>query len=444
MCDTMVALGNSTEDGSILFAKNSDREVNEAHEILIIPGKKYPENSKAKCTYIEVPQVKSTNTVLLAKPFWIWGCEMGANEHGVVIGNEAVFTKAKVRKEPGLIGMDFMRLALERTHTAFDALKTIIQLLETYGQSGNCSVEHALYYHNSFLIADQKEAWVLETADYQWAAKRVEDVYSISNAITIENEWDLKSDELVKYAIEHQWCKGRDDFSFKRCYSEFLHTYFSKANYRRQCSIGALQRSKGKINTQLIINILRSHPSEENWTPDKSLTEWDVCMHWGFGPFRVSQSVGSMVSHITSKQVMHWLTGTSAPCTGIFKPVWIDSGLPSLGAAPTNEYNSESLWWKHEILHREVLKDYPTRIDSYRQERDIFEENLRNRIKNSEDLSCNSRKEITRKAFEESKTKTDKWISKVRSCKTSYRNRWYYSSEWASINKKARISDQLV
>jgi len=158
MCDTMVALGNSTEDGSILFAKNSDRDVNEAHELLIIPGKKYPEKSKTKCTYIEIPQSKSTNTILLAKPFWIWGCEMGANEHGVVIGNEAVFTKAKVRKEPGLIGMDFIRLALERTKTAFEALKTIIGLLETYGQSGNCSYEHPLYYHNSFLIGDRKEA----------------------------------------------------------------------------------------------------------------------------------------------------------------------------------------------------------------------------------------------------------------------------------------------
>ena len=56
MCDTMVALGNSTEDGSVLFAKNSDRDANEAHEILIIPGKKFLENSVTKCTYIEVPQ----------------------------------------------------------------------------------------------------------------------------------------------------------------------------------------------------------------------------------------------------------------------------------------------------------------------------------------------------------------------------------------------------
>jgi len=53
------------------------------------------------------------------------------------------------------------------------------------------------------------------------------------------------------------------------------------------------------------------------------------------------------------------------------------------------------------------------------------------------------KEKITMKAFEESKTKTDKWISKIRSYGTNYRNRWYYSSEWATINKKARISEHL-
>ena len=36
MCDTMVALGNATADGSVIFAKNSDREANEAHELVLI------------------------------------------------------------------------------------------------------------------------------------------------------------------------------------------------------------------------------------------------------------------------------------------------------------------------------------------------------------------------------------------------------------------------
>ncbi len=40
MCDTIVALGNSTVDGSVIFAKNSDRDPNEAQQIVLIKGGK--------------------------------------------------------------------------------------------------------------------------------------------------------------------------------------------------------------------------------------------------------------------------------------------------------------------------------------------------------------------------------------------------------------------
>src|SRR5690625_7262255 len=77
MCDTMIALGNSTKDGSIIFAKNSDRQPNEPQILVHIPQKTYRENSKVKCTYIEINQVKKTNEIYMVKPSWIWGCEMG-------------------------------------------------------------------------------------------------------------------------------------------------------------------------------------------------------------------------------------------------------------------------------------------------------------------------------------------------------------------------------
>ncbi|HMF33118.1 MAG TPA: peptidase U34, partial [Candidatus Lokiarchaeia archaeon] len=38
MCDTLVALGNSTKNGQVLFAKNSDRDPGEAAEVLIVPA----------------------------------------------------------------------------------------------------------------------------------------------------------------------------------------------------------------------------------------------------------------------------------------------------------------------------------------------------------------------------------------------------------------------
>ena len=71
------------------------------------------------------------------------GAEMGINEYGVSIGNEAVFTKSKT-KTPSLIGMDFIRLALERTKTAKQASEEIIRLLLEYGQGETVPlIEHS-------------------------------------------------------------------------------------------------------------------------------------------------------------------------------------------------------------------------------------------------------------------------------------------------------------
>lgn len=57
--------------------------------------------------------IGATKAVILSKPGWMWGAEMGANECGVVIGNEAVWTNdndgdhdPSVKR---LLGMDLVR-----------------------------------------------------------------------------------------------------------------------------------------------------------------------------------------------------------------------------------------------------------------------------------------------------------------------------------------------
>ena len=67
--------------------------------------------SPLQCTYIEVEQVEHTHAVILSKPSWMWGAEMGANEHGVCVGNEAVWTKLldDSDQEERLLGMDMVR-----------------------------------------------------------------------------------------------------------------------------------------------------------------------------------------------------------------------------------------------------------------------------------------------------------------------------------------------
>jgi hypothetical protein len=48
-------------------------------------------------------------------------------------------------------------------------------LLERYGQGGSCREDPTPFcYHNTFLLADRTEAWVLETAGKLWAAQRIQ------------------------------------------------------------------------------------------------------------------------------------------------------------------------------------------------------------------------------------------------------------------------------
>ena len=64
--------------------------------------------------------------------------------------------------------MDMVRLGLERSKTAKEAVQLLISLLETYGQGGNCGFDHDFFYDNAFLIMDRENLFVLETAGKQW------------------------------------------------------------------------------------------------------------------------------------------------------------------------------------------------------------------------------------------------------------------------------------
>jgi secernin len=444
MCDTFVALGNSTLDGSVILGKNSDREPNEAHEIVVIPAKDHAPGSLVDCTYTRVPQVPHTFAVLLAKPFWIWGAEMGINEHGVAIGNEAIFTRVPHETGQRLIGMDFIRLALERSKTAWEALQTITQLLEAYGQGGNCGFTHPMYYDNSYILADPNEAWVLETAGRQWAAEKVKTVRSISNSATIGTEWDAASKDLVHYAVDRGWCKGRDDFHFAHCYSDFLYTTLSDSRSRQTCTTQLLQKQPRTVTVQTAMEILRSHgiSSSNAIQLDRSLLGSTVCMHAGAGPVRGSQSVGSLVAHLTSQQQTAWVTGTSAPCSGIFKPIWLEAGFPLSEPSPTGKFDSACLWWRHELLHRLTLHEFDNLVAVYQADRDALEADFVALA-----AACppvlEALRELSASCFTRAERATDTWLERVCARQKAQRTRFYYSMAWNSFNRAAGLDGAL-
>lgn len=226
-CDTFVAFPPVAPPGTAMFGKNSDRPAGEGQSIRRYPAQDYSadddDSTTLDCTYLKIPQAPHTYAVLLSQIDWMWGAEMGANECGVVIGNEAVWTVEPDEMEaPSLLGMDLVRLGLERGATAREALDSITQLLETHGQGGACAQNDPSFtYHNSFLIAAAHEAYVLETAGRHWVAERITiGTRNISNGLTIRTKYDLHSTDLHQHAAQRGLWDGKGELDFAQVFRD--------------------------------------------------------------------------------------------------------------------------------------------------------------------------------------------------------------------------------
>ncbi len=271
MCDTIGKIGNKKHFS--MFAKNSDRQYDEPQVMVFIHSKKN-KNSKLKTTYIEIEQVEYTHAILISKPTWMWGAEMGINDCGVCIGNEAISTKTSKDNKKSLIGMDLVRLGLERSSSAKEAINVIIELLQKYGQGGNCGYKKEEYYDNSFLVMDKNELYILETVGKNYAIKKKK-IATISNCLSISNS-DIYND--VK--------------NFKRKYAD---TPKKSANIRKRTTYKKLLFAK---NEEHLFKIMRTHSKNEGCS---------ICMHGKY------ESTNSMVVILKDKPIVYF-TGCANPC----------------------------------------------------------------------------------------------------------------------------------
>ncbi len=368
MCDTLAALAASTARGAALFAKNSDRERNEAQVVEFHPPRQGAAGRPLQATYIAIPDVARTHAVLLSRPFWMWGAEMGANEHGVVIGNEALHAKTPAQRRRALIGMDLVRLGLERGATAAEARDVIVGLLEAYGQGGDCGHLGRFYYQNGFIIADPSGAYVLETVGRDWVWQEVNGQRALSNAYSIGSDYDALSaglDRGAPYDVAASLIdEARDAVTFGR----------------GRCARGQalLDRTAPGLTPAAMMAILRDHGDDPDWTPANTKNR-TLCMHASAGPRR-SQSVASLVSELAPGRTVHWVTGSSAPCTSVFKPFVFGAAVPPFGPAPGDRADAASRWWRHERLHRAMLADFTPALAAIAAERDALEATFQARI----------------------------------------------------------------
>ncbi len=313
MCDTFVKRGEAS-----FFGKNSDRSCNEPNLVMYFPAEKHFE-PRLQATYITLPQVEHTNGVLLVKPSWMWGAEMGINDKGVCIGNEAVFTKSKSNKDQSLIGMDLLRLALERGDSAKQCAQVIISLLQQYGQGGNCGFDKKFYYCNSFLISDKDTSCILETNDKEYKLVESAKDANISNRLTVTE----------------------DDFA--DIHSDFLFTHFSKSKKRQNalsCALNSLD------SLEEAFAALRRHDTKDDEALFSKGSVSSICMHQSL---LGDHTTGSFIYQFGEPVL--WVTGSSTPCLSVFKPVSLQN--PSTPCF-TDAKKSYNYWLAREKVLRAV------------------------------------------------------------------------------------------
>lgn len=362
-CSTMVALGSATKNGDTIFGKNSDRPVNEAQPLTFYPAKDYPEGSTVKCTYIRIPQVKHTYACIGSRPYNIFGFEHGVNECGVMIGNEAVPARVAPEIRWGLIGMDILHLALERSDSAANAVEVIGNLLETYGTGGD-PLYRAQYFNANYIIADAKEAYLFESCQRYWAAKKVVDVGHLSNCYSIRDDYDLIGKNVVKEVIQKGWSKETGKINIANTFSQNNGSSDWSDGYFRYIRQHELVHNREPFTVKMMMENLRDHYRSEihEYLP-YSIAEAKtptICFH--AGGLLGCTTAASAVCSINAKapdpfKFIYW--GSMAPpCCSIFRPNfninWIPEELQNAG----EQYDENSPWWTFIELERYIALNY--------------------------------------------------------------------------------------
>ena len=396
MCDTWIALRGATSTKQIIFGKNSDRPIFDCQPLVHYPRKEWARESRIQLEYVELPQVEMTYATLGSSPYWCWGYEEGINEYGVVIGNEAIFTKTfRAAAESwrqghgpglGLLGMDLVRLALERCWSAGQAVELIGHLVEQYGQFGSgVPVQDHVQggYDNSFIIADPTEAWVLEAVGTRWAAKRVSHTHaSISNQPSIRIAWDRGSSDLAAYAAEQGWWPPDRQASF-----DFARAYIDPIVARQLSHIRAMRSGQllaeqdGRVTVEWMMRIARDH-YEDTFLGGPYFDAADpdflsLCMHISPAQFTWGNTASSCVAAlpISREQLpIFWWT-PCPPCNGCYVPFFVHgSVLPEIVSragtfgkrvvppdqAREDEFSPDSYWWLFRRL-MDAVKGDPVR-----------------------------------------------------------------------------------
>lgn len=221
-CTNLIAGKKATVDGSVLVSYNADsygmfgnlyRHVGGTHA----KGEMRKIYDWDTNQYLgEIPQAERTYNVVGQM-----------NENQVTVTETTFGGREELVDSTGIIDYgSLIYIALERSRTAREAIKTMTDLVAQYGYFSE---------GETFTIADKNEAWIMEmvgkgpgSKGAVWVAVRIPDdcICAHANQSRI-TRFDMKdkdnvmySKDVVKFARQQGWFSGKDaEFSFRDAYN---------------------------------------------------------------------------------------------------------------------------------------------------------------------------------------------------------------------------------
>ncbi len=337
MCDTLCV----RTDAGMLFAKNSDRHPAEAQ--IVEWHERRAAGNELHTQYLAIGD-SGASAFLGSRPTWLWGVEHGVNEHGVAIGNEKIWTVDNPKERAAaLIGMDIVRIALERSQTAEAAHTIVTSLVEQHGQGGSGEPHRDEPYDSSFLMADHNRAFVVETSNRTWVSRPIDEHgCALSNRVTLNTDWTRASADIAPGT-------DFDDYRWPRMPTAI-------ADHRLTVTRGVVARAGASAED--LARTLRSHghADDENALPGEidDGRGFTVCMH---RPESHSQTTASMIAELRNDGRVRTWTCLGNPCCGVY--------VPGFGAAVAPELADPAQWQRFARL-RDAVETDPDRLAGVR------------------------------------------------------------------------------
>jgi hypothetical protein len=310
--DLVVALGQATVSGNTLFAANSYGQATQRHRLQLTSGGPHAPDEFVRVAYVRLPQARQTYSVLGHQPDGSWGFTHGVNENHVALGVTGWHSRLPA-VGGGLTGTDLARLALERSHTALQAIDVLTDLITRHGECPETGTRAPA--DNLFLVADRQEAFVVEAAGRYWAIMECRQVRAVTDVALIQQDWQRLSPGLSALTIENGWWDGDGSkLDFAGCLDAQDATHIAARRRWGRATL-ALEQQNGAIDSAFLRQMLLDHydgsVAAKTHRPPGALT-------------------GSMTATLTgpADPAVAWCA-FGPPRAALYFPLWLDGDLPS-------------------------------------------------------------------------------------------------------------------